>query len=87
MVRAGYEASAVLGGKKKLGDTWKMFSWTVSGKMGGLLGEPTEREKKTNGHGNGYSNGHGNGAGDGNSTKRIIPVAPAQHGDEVFRIL
>jgi hypothetical protein len=54
--------------------------------MGGLLGEPTEREKKNNGHGNGHSNGHGNG-GNGNATKRVIPVAPAQQGDEVFRIL
>ena len=46
MVHCGYEASAALGVNKKLGDTLKMLSWTVSGKMGGLLGEPTEREKK-----------------------------------------
>src|SRR5271170_3254221 len=89
MVHAGYEASAVLGGNKKLGDTWKMLSWTLSGKMGGLLGEPTERElqAKRNGHanGNGHSNGHGNGNG---SAKRAIPVAPSnQSQDEVFRIL
>jgi hypothetical protein len=64
-----------------------MLSWTVSGKMGGLIGKPSEREKKTNGHGNGHSNGHGNGAGNGNGAKRVIPVAPAQQGDEVFRIL
>ena len=38
MVHAGYEASAVLGGNKKLGDTWKMLTWTLSGKMGGLKG-------------------------------------------------
>src|ERR1700722_6510330 len=87
MVHVGFEASAVLGGNKKLGDTWKMLSWTVSGKMGGLLGEPTEREKKANGHGNGHSNGHGNGSGNNNIPKRVIPVAPAQQGDEVFRIL
>jgi len=87
MVHVGFEASAVLGGNKKLGDTWKMLSWTVSGKMGGLLGEPTEREKKANGHGNGHSNGHGNGSGKGSVPKRVIPVAPAQQGDEVFRIL
>ena len=86
MVHGGYEASAVMGGNKKLGDTWKMLSWTVSGKMGGLLGEPTGREKKNNGHGNGHSNGHGN-DGNGNATKRVIPVAAAQQGDEVFRIL
>jgi hopanoid biosynthesis associated radical SAM protein HpnH len=89
MVHAGYEASAVLGGNKKLGDTWKMLTWTLSGKMGGLIGEPSERElqAKQNGHanGNGHSNGHGNGNG---SAKRAIPVAPSnQSQDEVFRIL
>ena len=55
--------------------------------MGGLLGEPTERELKRNGNGNGHSNGHGNGSGNGSVPKRVIPVAPAQQGDEVFRIL
>jgi hypothetical protein len=89
MVHAGYEASAVLGGNKKLGDTWKMLTWTLSGKMGGLIGEPSERElqAKRNGHanGNGHSNGHENGNG---SAKRAIPVAPSnQSQDEVFRIL
>ncbi|MGB8522258.1 MAG: adenosyl-hopene transferase HpnH [Candidatus Acidiferrales bacterium] len=87
MVHAGYEASAVLGGNKKLGDTWKMLTWTLSGKMGGLIGEPSEKElrAKQNGqaNGNGHSNGHGNG-----SAKRAIPVAPSnQSQDEVFRIL
>ena len=48
MVHAGFEASAVLGGNKKLGDTWKMLKWTISGKMGGLLGKPTDRELKRN---------------------------------------
>jgi hypothetical protein len=46
MVHVGYEASAVLGGNKKLGDTWKMLSWTLSGRMGGVTGKPT------NGNGN-----------------------------------
>ncbi len=87
MVHAGYEASAVLGGNKKLGDTWKMLTWTVSGKMGGLIGEPSERElqAKTNGQGNGHSDTQGNGYG---SSKRVLPVAPSnQQQDEVFRIL
>jgi hopanoid biosynthesis associated radical SAM protein HpnH len=87
MVHAGYEASAVLGGNKKLGDTWKMLTWTLSGKMGGLIGEPNERElqAKANGQGNGNSHSDGNGYG---SSKRVIPVAPSnQQQDEVFRIL
>ena len=87
MVHAGYEASAVLGGNKKLGDTWKMLTWTLSGKMGGLIGEPSERElqAKANGQGNGTSHSDGNGYG---SSKRVIPVAPSnQQQDEVFRIL
>jgi len=36
---------------------------------------------------NGHSNGHGNGAGNGSVAKRVIPAAPSQQGDEVFRIL
>jgi len=87
MVHAGYEASAVLGGNKKLGDTWKMLTWTLSGKMGGLIGEPNERElqAKANGQQSGNSHSDGNGYG---SSKRVIPVAPSnQQQDEVFRIL
>ena len=78
MVHAGYEASAVLGGNKKLGDTWKMLSWTVSGKMGGLIGKPADTSH------NGHSNGHGN----GKTPTRAVPLPPAaQEQDEVFRIL
>lgn len=83
MVHVGYEASAVLGGNKKLGDTWKMLSWTLSGKMGGETGKAGNGNGHENGRGNGHGNGNGNGAG-----KRVIPVAPAaQQQDEVFRIL
>ena len=88
MVHAGYEASAVLGGNKKLGDTWKMLSWTLSGKMGGLIGNAAA--KSGNGHSNGNGNDHGNGHGNGNGTsqKRPVAIAPAnQPQDEVFRIL
>jgi hopanoid biosynthesis associated radical SAM protein HpnH len=85
MVHAGYEASAVLGGNKKLGDTWKMLTWTLSGKMGGLIGEPTERELRAKANGNGNTPSEGNGYG---SSKRVLPVAPSnQQQDEVFRIL
>ena len=88
MVHAGYEASAVLGGNKKLGDTWKMLSWTLSGKMGGLIGKAAA--KSGNGHSNGNGNDHGNGHGNGNGTSQKRPVAIAaanQPQDEVFRIL
>jgi hopanoid biosynthesis associated radical SAM protein HpnH len=82
MVHAGYEASAVLGGNKKLGDTWKMLHWTISGKMGGILdGKPG----RANGKGH---NGNGHGAGNGNGHTNAFPppsVSPKQ--DEVFRIL
>lgn len=85
MVHAGYEASAVLGGNKKLGDTWKMLHWTLSGKMGGILkGAPA----KTNGHGNGNGHSSGNGSShnrDQSVLQRPTPVSPQQ--DEVFRIL
>ncbi|MGH9735522.1 MAG: adenosyl-hopene transferase HpnH [Candidatus Acidiferrales bacterium] len=79
MVHAGYEASAVLGGNKKLGDMWKMLHWTISGKMGGIL-------KDKPGNGNGH-NGHGhNGNGhSGNGNGHQVPTQPKQ--EEAFRIL
>jgi len=75
MVHAGYEASAVLGGNKKLGDTWKMLHWTLSGKMGGIL-------KDKPGNGNGHD---GNGHSGGND--RRIPAANSPQQEEAFRIL
>jgi hypothetical protein len=81
MVHAGYEASAVLGGNKKLGDTWKMLTWTLSGKMGGLKGGPA----KPNGNGHGKANGNGNAA-----QPSAVAAASASAGtqeSEVFRIL
>ncbi|HEX5422591.1 MAG TPA: adenosyl-hopene transferase HpnH [Candidatus Acidoferrales bacterium] len=74
MVHAGYEASAVLGGNKKLGDTWKMLHWTIAGKMGGIV-----KDKPRNGSGQ-DGNGH---SGNGNSHR--IPAPPKQ--EEAFRIL
>lgn len=53
MVHAGYEASAVLGGNKKLGDTWKMLKWQFSGRMGGKKGP------NGNGGSAGYSDSRG----------------------------
>jgi len=67
MVHAGYEASAVIGGNKKFGDTWKMLKWTISGKMGGIV----KNDKAGNGsrpsNGKGYGDGHGNGHANGHS--------------------
>ncbi len=90
MVHAGYEASAVLGGNKKLGDTWKMLHWTFSGKMGGL-----SNGKAAKANGNGHANGNGNGKAATPSPARIgagtskVPAVPAQEPkeNEVFRIL
>jgi hypothetical protein len=85
MVHAGYEASAVLGGNKKLGDTWKMLTWTLSGKMGGLKGG---KPAKPNGNGHGQTNGHGNV--EKGAQPSAVGVASASAGTqeaEVFRIL
>jgi len=58
MVHAGYEASAVIGGNKKFGDTWKMLKWTLNGKMGGIVkGAPAPKTSRP-ANGNGSSNGH-----------------------------
>ena len=77
---SGYEPSAVLGGNKKLGDTWRMLSWQLSGRMGGAKGAP-----KANGHGNGHSNGHSNGGSNGHTPVNNPTAQPAK--EEVFRIL
>ena len=87
MVHAGYEASAVLGGNKKLGDTWKMLHWTFSGKMGGLLGGKA-KPIQTNGNGH---NGEGhlprNGNGCDADAAVFPPASVSPKEDEVFRIL
>ncbi len=75
MVHAGYEPSAVLGGNRKLGDTWKMLHWQLSGRMGGANGKSKQ---------NGHSNGHGNGR--SHSEAHDPAVSPAEP-NEVFRIL
>ena len=83
MVHAGYEASAVLGGNKKLGDTWKMLRWQFSGRMGGMRGK----------NGNGHANGNGHSQTNGDSKGRPVSVlesdfaAKPQEQNEVFRIL
>ena len=81
MVHVGYEASSVLGGNKKFGDTWKLLNWTFSGKMGGILKDrPATVRSKAN----------GNGRLNGNSTTshRVTAIPPAsEQGKETFRIL
>ena len=79
MVHVGYEASSVLGGNKKFGDTWKLLSWTVSGKMGGLLKDrPGAKSLGTNG------NGHSSGA-SSSTSHAVLPAS--QQEKEAFRIL
>jgi hopanoid biosynthesis associated radical SAM protein HpnH len=81
MVHVGYEASSVLGGNKKFGDTWKLLNWTLSGKMGGLLKDrPSASASKTNGH------SHSNGNGAQRSHAAAGPSAAEQE-KEAFRIL
>lgn len=78
MVHAGYEASAVLGGNKKFGDTWKMLKWTLSGRMGGILKDGPSKQ------GNGRKPGNGNGHAVGHASAHVPP--PKQE-NEAFRIL
>jgi len=92
MVQSGYEPSAVLGGNKKLGDTWKMLKWQLSGRMGGAKkGAKTNGSGHAYGNGNGHSSGHSNssrssGNDNGHSTSALIPGNGAPK-EEVFRIL
>ena len=78
MVHAGYEASAVLGGNKKFGDTWKMLKWTLSGRMGGILKDGSSKQD------NGRKPGNGNGHAVGHASAHVPP--PKQE-NEAFRIL
>ena len=80
MVHVGYEASSVLGGNRKFGDTWKLLNWTLSGRMGGIL---KEKPAKKNGNGHSRPGGSTNGA----SQPHPSVTAPAASQDEVFRIL
>jgi hypothetical protein len=34
MVHVGYEPSAVLGANRKLGDSWKLLTWQLTGRKG-----------------------------------------------------
>src|SRR5713101_6522527 len=69
MMHVGFEAASVLGSNQKLGDTWKLLSWQLGGRMGGARGKDTA----TNGHsnGNGHVNGNGHGA-------QLLPAPPPQ---------
>jgi hopanoid biosynthesis associated radical SAM protein HpnH len=74
MVHVGYEPSAVLGAHPKLGDTWKMLTWQLRGRMGGA--------RKQNGANRG-SNGHGNGHGGEHSKEAHAAIPPAGQTDLV----
>ncbi|MBZ5540380.1 MAG: adenosyl-hopene transferase HpnH [Acidobacteriia bacterium] len=60
MMHVGFEPSAVLGGNSKLGDTWKLLSWQLSGSLGGARGKGQPANGHSNGaaNANGHSNGH-----------------------------
>ncbi|MGA8269448.1 MAG: adenosyl-hopene transferase HpnH [Candidatus Acidiferrales bacterium] len=90
MVQSGYEPSAVLGGNKKLGDTWKMLKWQLSGRMGGAKGAKSNGKVHANGNGNGHSNGNSNGHSNGHHNEHSSSVPIPGNGapkEEVFRIL
>jgi hypothetical protein len=74
MVQSGYEASAVLGGNSKFGDTWKMLQWQVSGRMGGRKGAPKSKDANGNGHTT-------------SSSRPLIPPPQPAEKEEAFRIL
>lgn len=73
MMHVGFEPSSVLGGNAKLGDTWKLLTWQLGGRLGGARG----KSKAANGHANG--NGHASGNGHGAS----VLLAPPPHGELV----
>jgi hopanoid biosynthesis associated radical SAM protein HpnH len=69
MVHVGFEPSAVLGANPKLGDTWKLLKWQLSGKMGGA--------GRHFGAGSVGGDGSGGGHGKGHATLPVVPPPAA----------
>jgi hypothetical protein len=57
MMHVGFEPSPILGAHRRLGDTWKMFKWQMSGRMGGRHFS----DSRDNGNSTGSNGGTGNG--------------------------
>ncbi|MFZ0640824.1 MAG: adenosyl-hopene transferase HpnH [Candidatus Acidiferrales bacterium] len=86
MVQSGYEASAVLGGNSKFGDTWKMLQWQISGRMGGRKGGKSKNGDSIARNGNAKGNGNGHQVSlDARPTN--LPIEQAPRKEEAFRIL
>jgi hopanoid biosynthesis associated radical SAM protein HpnH len=86
MVHVGFETTPVLGAHPKLGDTWRMFKWQMSGKMGG------HRFVDKNGVGRNASAGTGNGQGNGQASppsgrpaSNFIPASEIGSQDRTLR--
>jgi hopanoid biosynthesis associated radical SAM protein HpnH len=86
MVHVGFETTPVLGAHPKLGDTWRMFKWQMSGKMGG------HRFVDKNGVGRNASGGTGNGQGNGQASppsgrpaSNFIPASEIGSQDRTLR--
>ena len=80
-MHVGFELSAVLGANRKLGDSWKMLSWQISGRMGGARGNG----KRHGANGHGASASGGNGHAPAGSTRPPVPDSSGQ--ENPFRIL
>ncbi|HLX00175.1 MAG TPA: adenosyl-hopene transferase HpnH [Candidatus Acidoferrales bacterium] len=82
MVHVGFETTPVLGARPKLGDTWRMFKWQMSGKMGGK-----RFVDKNGGHrpGSGAGNGQSGGAGTSHPTSNFIPADAIGSQDRTLR--
>jgi hopanoid biosynthesis associated radical SAM protein HpnH len=86
MVHVGFETTPVLGAHPKLGDTWRMFKWQMSGKMGG------HRFVDKHGVGRNASGGTGNGQGNGQASppsgrpaSNFIPASEIGSQDRTLR--
>ncbi len=85
MVHVGFETTPVLGAHPKLGDTWKMFKWQMSGKMGG------HRFIDKNGVGRNAPTSGGTGAGSASQpssrpSSNFIPASEIGSQDRTLRV-
>jgi hypothetical protein len=59
MMHVGFEPSPILGANRKIGDTWKMLKWQMSGSMGGRQFS----DSRDSGNSAGSNGGTGSGVG------------------------
>jgi hopanoid biosynthesis associated radical SAM protein HpnH len=82
MVHVGFETTPVLGAHPRLGDTWRMFKWQLSGKLGGRrFVNESSGKRPGSGHGGGLE-----GPGPSRPPGNFIPTNELGSQDRTLRV-